>query len=213
MSEIIQGSPEWHALRLGNATGSNFDACLAKGKGLAEATTRRNYRIRLALERITGKSHESGFKSTHMDTGTEREPFARMAYEGQTGAIVEEVPYIPHKFLRAGVSPDGLVGSDGMVEIKCPSPAVHWEYLQLDGQPPSEYRAQIMGQMWVTGRQWVDFVSYSPDFPDALQLRVTRVVRDEAYITTLENEVSRFLADVEATVREIDLLALARGAA
>ena len=212
MSEIIQGTDEWKALRLGNATGSNFDACMAKGKGSAEAATRRNYRIRLALERITGKSHESTFKSAAMDTGTEREPFARMAYESHTGYIVKEVPYIAHKFLRAGVSPDGLIDDGGMVEFKCPTPAVHWEYLGLVDQPPSEYRAQVMGQLWVSGRKWVDFASYNPDFPEALQLHVVRVYRDEAYIQTLENEVSKFLADVEATVREISALELARGA-
>lgn len=210
MSDVIQGSDEWLQLRCGRATGSNFDACMAKGKGNAEATTRRNYRVRLALEQITQKVMESGFKSSAMDQGTEREPFARMGYEARTGHIVEEVAFVPHRFLMAGVSPDGLVGEHGMVEFKCPTPAVHWEYLQLNGEPPSEYKAQVMGQMWVTGRKWCDFVSYNPDFPEELQMHVVRVMRDEAYIAQLDADVTKFLRDVTDTVAEIRLLASQR---
>lgn len=210
MSDVIQGTAEWLQLRCGRATGSNFDACLAKGKGGAEATTRRNYRVRLALEQITGKVMESGFKSSAMDQGTEREPYARMGYESRTGHIVQEVAFVPHSFLMAGVSPDGLVGEQGMVEFKCPTPAVHWEYLQLTGEPPSEYKAQVMGQMWVTGRKWCDFVSYNPDFPEELQLHVVRVARDKFYIAQLDAEVTLFLRDVTKTVSEIRALASQR---
>ena len=209
-NEIIQGSEAWFRLRIGRATGSNFDACLAKGKGSAEAATRRQYRVRLAIERITGKVMESGFKSAAMNQGTEREPFARMGYEAQTGHIVKEVSFVPHEFLMAGVSPDGLIDDDGMVEFKCPTPAVHWDYLQLSGKAPSEYQAQVMGQLWVTGRKWVDFVSYNPEFPESLQLHIVRVERDEAYIQAMDAEISRFLAEVNLTVKEIKELAEAR---
>lgn len=209
MSEIIQGSEAWFALRLGRATGSNFDAVLSKGKAGAEAVGRRNYRIRLALERKTGKVLEHGFKSQAMQDGNEREPFARMGYEARTGNFVKEVSFVPHKFLQAGVSPDGMVNDDGLVEIKCPTQAVHWEYLQLN-DCPSEYKAQVQGQLWVTGRQWCDFVSYNPDFPEELQLHVVRVLRDEPYIKNLEAEVSRFLAEVTVTIKEIEALAAER---
>ena len=213
MSEaIIQGSPEWFALRAGRATGSNFDAVLAQGKGSAEATTRAQYRVRLAIERITGKVMESGYKNSAMQHGTDTEPLARMAYEEKTGNIVEEVAFVQHEYLMAGVSPDGLIGSNGMIEIKCPTPAVHWEYLQLTDKPPAAYKAQVYGQLWVAKREWCDFVSYSPDFPEPLQLHIFRVYRDEKYIKTLADGVAKFLYDVEKTVKEMRELAEQRAA-
>lgn len=201
--QIQQGTPEWFALRLGKATGSNFDACLAKGKGTAEATTRRNYRVKLALERLNGAVISSNFKSAAMEQGTEREPYARLAYENATGRLVEEVPFVPHKFLMAGVSPDGLVGDDGLLEIKCPSPATHWEYLKLTTEPPAEYKWQVYGQMLVTGRKWCDFASYSSEFPPELQLHVVRVNWDDAVISELDAGLSKFLHDVDTTLREM----------
>lgn len=205
-NEIVQGSPEWFMQRLGCATGSNFDACLAQGKGTAEAATRAQYRVRLAVERITGKVMESGFKSAAMDHGTEHEPFARMLYEARTGNFVEEVSFIRHEFLMAGVSPDGLVGDKGMTEFKCPSPAVHMGYLTLVDKPPAAYKWQVYGQMWVTKRDWVDFASYNPLFPESLQLHIVRVYRDEALINELADGVTKFLYDVEKTVKEIQQL-------
>lgn len=208
MDGVIQGTAEWLELRRGRATGSNFKACMAKvDKG--EAITRRNYRVRLALERLTGKVMESDLKSFPMDQGKEREPFARMALEAKQGYIVEEVSFIPHRFLQAGVSPDGLIGDSGMAEFKCPTAAVHWDYLQLTSMP-AEYKAQVMGQLWVANRAWCDFASFSPDFPEPLQLHVIRVYRDEDYIQKLENDVTKFLADVDATVEDMKALALSR---
>lgn len=208
--EIIQGTDAWFAQRLGRATGSNFDACLAQGKGNAEAATRAQYRVRLAVERLTGKVMESGFKSSAMNHGTETEPFARMAYEAATGYMVQETSFIQHDFLMAGVSPDGLVVEDGMVEIKCPTPAVHWEYLKLVSEPPAAYKWQVYGQMWVTKRKWVDFVSFNPDFPEPLQLHVVRVHRNDAIIQELNSGVTKFLYDVDATVVEMKAMAAAR---
>lgn len=210
--QVIQGTDEWLALRLGHATGSNLDACLAQGKGSAEAATRAQYRVRLAVERMTGKVMEHGFKSAAMQHGTDQEPFARMAYEERTGNIVEEMAFIKHDYLMAGVSPDGLVGAVGMVEFKCPSPAVHWEYLQLTDRPPSTYKAQVYGQLWISKREWCDFVSYNPDFPESLQLHIVRVYRDEAYINELAAGVTKFLYDVEKTVKEMKALAEQRAA-
>lgn len=210
--EIIQGTPEWFAQRLGCATGSEFDTCLAQGKGSAEASTRAQYRTRLAVERLTGKVAKSGFKSPAMDRGTETEPFARMAYEARTGFIVQETSFVRHDFLMAGVSPDGLINADGMVEIKCPTPAVHWEYLKLVSEPPAVYKWQVYGQMWVTQRKWVDFVSFNPDFPEPLQLHVVRVHRDESIIQELNAGVTKFLYDVDNTFKEMKALAEARSA-
>lgn len=207
---IEQGSAEWFELRRGLATGSHFAEVMAEGKGKQEAVTRRNYRMKLALEIVTGKvlSNVYGFSSNkHTERGKELEPIARMKYESLTGAMVEEVDFIKHKYLAAGVSPDGLVDADGMVEFKCPIPAVHWDYLQLDGQPPAEYKWQVYGEMWVAERRWNDFVSYCEDMPEELQLHVTRVHWDDKIIAELEAGVSKFMAEVRVTVNEIKDLA------
>lgn len=205
---IEQGSEAWFELRRGLATGSHFADVMAQGRGGAESTTRRNYRMRLALEIVTGKLLESTFKgNAHTERGHEREPFARMAYESITGNIVTEVPFIKHKYLECGVSPDGLVGDDGMTEFKCPIPAIHWDYLQLKDQPPAEYKWQVYGEMWVADRQWNDFVSYCEEMPEPLQTHIVRVKRDDKIIAELEAGVSKFLAEVRVTVKEIQELA------
>ncbi len=210
---IEQGSPEWFELRRGLATGSHFADVMAQGKGGAESTMRRNYRMRLALEIVTCKVISDGFTGNkHTERGKELEPYARMAYESITGAIVQEVDFVKHKFLSAGVSPDGLVGDDGMVEFKCPIPAIHWEYLQLKGQPPAEYKWQVYGEMWVTGRRWNDFVSYCEDMPNSLQTYINRVHWDDKIIAELDAGVSKFLAEVSVTVKEIHKLAKERAA-
>jgi hypothetical protein len=212
MSDIIeQGSQEWFELRRGLATGSHFSEVMAEGKGKQEAVTRRNYRMKLALEIVTGKvlSNVYGFSSNkHTERGKELEPIARMLYESITGNIVDEVDFIKHKYLAAGVSPDGLVGDDGMVEFKCPIPAVHWDYMSLpEGTPPSEYKWQVYGEMWVTGRRWNDFVSYCEDMPESLQTHINRIEWDDKIIAELEAGVSKFLAEVRVTVKEIQELA------
>lgn len=191
-----QRSPEWFAARLGKATASNFADVLAKLKSGGEAAGRRNYRARLVVERLTGKPLDS-FSSPAMQQGVDREPLARLAYEAETGNVVEEVGFIEHPKLQAGASPDGLVDAAGCLEIKCPTLATHLDYLKLDGEPP-EYTAQIQGQLWICGRDWCDFVSFNPDFPEHLQLIVRRIQRDEAYIAKLAGEVAQFLDEVEA---------------
>lgn len=215
MSEIIeQGSAEWFELRRGLATGSHFADVMAAGRGGAESTGRRNYRMRLALEIVTGKVAKSSFSgNAHTERGKELEPFARMAYESITGHIVEEVPFIKHKYLGCGVSPDGLVSTDGMVEFKCPIPSIHWEYMNLpSGTPPAEYKWQVYGEMWVAERKWNDFVSYCEDMPESLQTHITRVHADDKIIAELEAGVSKFLADVRVTVKEIQELATQKAA-
>lgn len=206
---FAQGSDEWLAARLGLATASCFDAILAKGKGSDEAVKRRDYRLRLVVERLTGKGVE-GFKSAAMQQGTEREPLARAAYESRTGAFVESVGMIRHDELEAAASPDGLIDKDGGVEIKCPELAAHLEYLRLPANTaPSKYIAQIQGQMWIAERQWIDFASFNPDFPENLQLAVRRVRRDEKYIAQLEFMVRAFLGEVAQEEAELRAMPLA----
>ena len=191
--DCAQGTPEWFAARCGIATASGFSDILATIKS-GEAAARRNYRARLVVERLTGKTVET-FKTAAMRQGTEREPAARATYEAQTGAWVNEVGFCRHDDLEAGASPDGLIGEDGGLEIKCPELATHLGYLRMDGIP-SEYVAQVQGCLWITGRDWWDFASYSPDFPERLQLVVRRVHRDEQYIGRLAVAVEAFMAEV-----------------
>lgn len=194
-----QGTDEWKQARVGVPSGSKFADIMAKGSGATRAT----YLTALALERIT-KVRED-FKTTFaMEQGTEREPFARSAYEAHTGQFVTEIGFCMHDTLMVGVSPDGLVGKAGMTEYKCPMPKTHLEYLRLDpGKCPTAYRWQVQGQLWVAEREWCDFVSYNPDFPENAQMVIRRVVRDEIAIAELESEVVKFLEDIEREIRFI----------
>jgi hypothetical protein len=192
-----QGSAEWLAARCGVASASRFGTVMATIK-TGEAAERRNYKTDLIVERLTGRPLD-GFQTAAMKQGIEREPFARMAYEAHTGHIVQEVGFCRLEDIEAGASPDGLIVEDGGLEIKCPERSAHLRYLQQEAEPP-EYTWQIQGGMWVTGRQWWDFASYNPDFPERLQLIVRRIKRDEAAIKKLEAEVRRFLAEVDAEV-------------
>lgn len=200
-----QNTPEWRAARCGIATASEFAAILSKGRSGDEATGRRNYRARLAVERLTGRPVENGFTSAATRQGHEREPVARLAYEFR-GDIVSDVGFCQHDELLCGSSPDGLVGDSGGVELKCPELSAHIAYWRRADEPP-EYRAQIQGNLWITGREWWDFVSFNPDFPEPLQLLVRRVYRDDAYIAQLDLAVRLFLDEVEAEVEQLQRLA------
>ncbi len=204
---IEQGTPEWFAQRLGKVTASRVADIIAKTK-TGVAASRGNYLAQLVAERLTGQAAES-FKSGAMQHGTETEPMARMAYETETGQMVTEVAMIQHpKIEMAGASPDGLVGEDGLVEIKCPNTSTHIATLMAD-KAPSGYMAQMQWQMACTGRAWVDFVSFDPRMPEDMQLFIKRVPRDEKLIAEYEAEVIKFLAEVQETVEK--LIELRRG--
>ena len=192
---IEQGTPEWFAQRCGKVTASRVADIIAKTKTGA-AASRGNYMAQLVAERLTGQPAES-FKSTAMQFGTETEPMARMAYETQIGMLVDEVAMIPHPTIEmSGASPDGLVGHDGLVEIKCPNTSTHIETL-LDEKVPSKYVTQMMWQMACTGRAWCDFVSFDPRMPEDMQLFIKRVPRDNEKIASLETEVVKFLGELD----------------
>lgn len=204
---IEQGTPEWFAQRLGKVTASRVADIIAKTK-TGVAASRGNYLAQLVAERLTGQAADS-FKSGAMQHGTETEPMARMAYETETGQMVTEVAMIQHpKIEMAGASPDGLVGEDGLVEIKCPNTSTHIATLMAD-KAPSGYMAQMQWQMACTGRAWVDFVSFDPRMPEDMQLFIKRVPRDEKLIAEYEAEVIKFLAEVQETVDK--LIELRRG--
>lgn len=201
---IEQGTPEWFAQRLGKVTASRISDIIAKTKTGVSAS-RGNYLAQLVAERLTGQTADS-FKSGAMQHGTETEPQARMAYEAETGLMVSEVAMIEHPTIAmSGASPDGLVGEDGLVEIKCPNTSTHIATLLAD-KAPSGYIPQMQWQMACTGRQWVDFVSFDPRMPEDMQLFIKRVLRDNALIAEYEAEVVKFLAEVQETVDKLIVL-------
>lgn len=199
---LLQGSPEWFASRLGRVTASRVADVIAKTK-TGYSTSRENYCVELALERLTGNRQES-FSNDAMKWGTETEPLARAAYEARTGAIVDEVGMVAHPSIAmTGASPDGLIDADGLLEIKCPNSATHAETL-LSKKPEGKYITQMTWQMICTGRKWCDFASFDPRFPEHLQLFVTRIERDDEKCAELEAEVIGFLSDVDAMVDKLN---------
>ena len=209
--EIIQGTEAWMRMRAGKATASRFKDVLAKIKS-GEAATRRNYKTELVVQRLTNQIPES-YTNTAIQWGTDHEEEARLAYEEFSCNLVEEVSFIDHPELMAGCSPDGLIDLDGGLEIKNPyQTAIHIETLR-EGLP-SGHIAQIQGSMWITGRQWWDFVSYDCRLKDAgLALYVQRVERDEKYITTLAQEVADFLGEVDLMMADLQAISKLRDAA
>lgn len=204
--DVVQGTPEWHHARRGLATASCFQQIIAEARKKGEeSASRRTYRHKLALQRITGRIAPS-FESFATRQGVEREPAARLAYEVQTGDTVEQRGFCLHDVLEAGASPDGLIDADGGLEIKSPEPEAHYQVLRT-GLVPSQYLAQVQGCLWICGRVWWRFVSYSPDFPERLQLKVLHVKRDQAYIDRLAGEVTVFLQEVREEVAELERLA------
>ena len=191
---IEQGSPEWFAQRLGKVTASRVADVIAKTK-TGYSASRENYMAQLICERMTGQKQES-YTNAAMEWGTETEPLARAAYEAFKDVLVDEVGIIDHPFIpTSAASPDGLISDDGMVEIKCPNTATHFDTL-LNGKMPSKYMPQVQWQMACANRLWVDFVSFDPRVPEELQLFVVRVDRDQEYIDQMEVEVRQFLSEV-----------------
>jgi putative phage-type endonuclease len=196
---IEQGTPEWHELRRGKVTASRVADILAKTKTGASAS-RQNYLIELALQRTT-KAIEPSYTNAAMEWGTATEPQARVAYEVNTSNFVDQVPFIDHPTIEGfGCSPDGLVGADGLLEIKCPNSATHWEYYKAK-EPPKKYFIQMQAQMSVTGAKWCDFVSFDPRMPERSQILIVNVPRDPEFIVYMEAEIKIFLDEVAAEVK------------
>ena len=196
---IEQGTPEWLELRRGKVTASRVADILAKTK-TGTSVSRQNYLIELALQRIT-KTIEPSYTNSYMEWGTATEPQARVAYEVHTNNFVDQVPFIDHPTIQEfGCSPDGLVGADGLLEIKCPSSATHWEYFKAK-EPPKKYFIQMQAQMAVTGAKWCDFVSFDPRFPERSQLLIVNVPRDAEFILYMEAEIKQFLNEVSIEVK------------
>jgi putative phage-type endonuclease len=199
-----QRTEEWFSARLGKVTASRVADVVAKTKS-GYSASRANYMAQLVVERMTNKQAES-YSNAAMEWGTEQEPLARAAYEAEVGVLVDEVGMIDHPTVEmSGASPDGLVGEDGLVEIKCPTTATHIDTL-MGEEAPKKYYDQMQWQMACTGRKWCDFVSFDPRMPEGLQLFVKRVERNDEYIAMLESEVATFLQEVSDKVNKLKSL-------
>lgn len=201
MSE--QRTPEWFAERLGKITASRIADVVGKTKSGSYGAARKNYMAELLCQRLTGQQEEK-FTSAAMQHGTDTEPAARAMYMLETGEDVTETGFIPHPSIAmSGASPDGLVGEDGLIEIKCPNTATHLEFLQ-SRKPKHEYLLQMQWQMACTGRQWCDFVSYDDRLPEKMAYRCIRIPRDDKLIAELEEEAIKFLTELDKTVRQLE---------
>jgi putative phage-type endonuclease len=196
---IIQRTDDWYTARLGKATASRFADVMASIRS-GEAASVKNYRAELVAERLTGKKYSEltgrDFTSFEMQWGTDNEPLARLHYSLRSHNEVEECGFFEHESLAAGASPDGLIGEDGTIEIKCPNTATHIETLRT-GKVPNHYYPQVQGQLWITGRRWADFVSFDPRLPDNANIIIIHVPRDDAYIATLEAKIRLFMEGVD----------------
>lgn len=198
---IVQGSPEWLALRVGKVTASRVADVIARTK-TGWGASRANYQAELIIERLTGCSTPS-FTNAAMQWGTDQEPYARQAYSLAHGVDVFECAFVTHPEIHmSGASPDGLVGDDGLLEVKCPQSATHLETL-LTGEVPAKYVTQMQWQMACTGRSWCDFASFDPRMPEPMRLFVKRVPRDHSMLVGLESDVTDFLRELDAKVSEL----------
>lgn len=191
-----QGTPEWHAARCGVVTASVFDAVMAQGRGGAPSETRKKLMFQLAAEIITGEHVPTWTGNQHTERGHKMEDQVRALYESTSDAECRQVGFIRRG--RIGCSPDTLVGDDGLLEIKTKLPHLQIAAV-LSGTLPSEHKAQVQGQLLVTGRQWCDFRSYWPGLP---QLKV-RVHRDLAYLSTLNQALQDFIRELDHLVAKI----------
>ncbi len=193
--ECEQGTPDWLAARLGKVTASCFGKAIAGGRG----KTRKTYMIQLIAERLANEVQET-YTNTIMQRGSDLEPYARDYYAQLNNCTVEQIGFIEHD-ADTGASPDGLIGANGMIEIKCPNSTTHIETL-LMCKMPTAHKPQVQGQLWVAERQWADFVSFDPRIKQK-PFFCQRIYRDEEYIKELENKISVFIAQMYDMIQKL----------
>jgi len=199
---MLQQTDEWWDAKRGKVGSSHIADILAKGRGGKPSATRNQYMAKLLIERLTGETEETK-PNAAMQNGIEQEPFARAAYEAERGVDVVQVGFIESQILPSfGASPDGLIGDDGLIEIKCPSHGVHLEYLR-SRVVPRNYLLQMHGQMMCTDRVWCDWVSYDKAFPPHLRLLIIRVERDDALCEEIAHEVKVFNIELDELEKEM----------
>lgn len=207
---VEQGSPEWFAQRLGRITASNFGALmtLPRSKKDREAglisETARTYLVKKVSEVLTGMSKE--FTTQSMEWGSETEDEARKIYELENMVEVKQIGFaILESNPIVGGSPDGLVGDDGIIEIKCPDSNTFTGYL-LGDSIVKGYMAQIQGNLWILDRSWCDFIVYDPRvIREDLRIHIMRVDRDDEYISKIAQAVDRALINYGAMLNKLGL--------
>lgn len=187
--DLDQGSEEWFSARLGVPTASRFKDIVTPAKGEKSASYK-GYMYELIAERLT-KEREGFFKSEWMERGNEIEPLARASYEFINDVEVKQIGMIFNDDMTIGISPDGLIGDNGGLEIKCPKPSTVVKYM-LDGGLPLEYKPQVMGSLWISEREWWDFLAFHPSM-DFYQIRV---YRDEDYIKKMNQHITDFVDEL-----------------
>jgi YqaJ-like viral recombinase domain len=210
---VQQRTAEWYQARSGRVTGSRAADVVARLKSGGEAAARRDYRTQLTIERITGLPLDTGngYVSTDMRIGIEREAEALRQYEARCGVLVTPCAFVAQG-TELGVSPDGLVGSDGIVETKAPKPATQLSYLKAatnsrEGfQLPPDYGPQVAHSLHVTGRAWCDFVSYCPEWPYPLDLFVVRVENGTPAVAHYVAQLEAFLVELQSEVATVTAL-------
>lgn len=202
IEELQQQTSEWYEMRKGMCTGSRVADVVTKLKNGKYSAGRQNYLMEVVCARLTGHMPEH-FVSAAMEWGVQQEPFARAAYELEMDLMVETVGFAIHPIIPYfGASPDGLIASDGSIEIKCPTSDTHLRWI-MDGVVPEEYIPQMKAVMACSERQWCDFVSFDPRMPKDLQLFVRRLDRDEPMVKEMEEEVEKFLGEVDGMIEVI----------
>ncbi len=199
-----QRSPEWFAARAGRLTGSRAADMLATIKS-GEAAARRDYRMQLITERLTGQPQDDGgFVNAAMQRGVELEPKARLAYESLTGNVVIQTGFLSHLDFMAGCSLDGHIDCfKGILELKVPKSSTHLRYWRGPSSLPTEYVPQVTHNLWVTGAEWCDFLSFDDRFPADLQTFLVRVKREDVDIAGYEKKALAFLEEIDAEVNAI----------
>ena len=190
IKDMVQGSAEWHAMRLGKVTASNMKNVMSNGRGSALSKMSETYMMDLIAERLTGES-KPFFENDAMRWGTETEPQARAMFEIQEGVEVEEVAFIEYDDYT-GVSPDGLIGEFGLIEIKCPNTSTQIKRALSDDYA-ADYKDQIQMQLWVSGRQYCYFLSFDPRLDCAAGYLLQKVERDEEYIKKMAEKTTAFV--------------------
>ena len=203
--DIVQGSPEWMALRVGKIGGSRVADLLTEGRSGAESLTRRKYKNELIRERLTGRKLDT-YKTPAMQRGIDLEPMARAWYEVKYNTFVDQVAIVLHPSIEgAQCSPDGLVeATNSLIEIKIPNPENHLDNILTGGKQLEQYYDQVQWQLaCMPEKEFCDLVSYDPEMPDHLQGFVKRIYRDDEYINNMQNAVIAFLSEIETIVNNL----------
>jgi hypothetical protein len=206
--ELIQGTPEWYAVRCGDITASCFGKLSGSGRsGGGFTQTAITYMTQVLAERLTGVPQDE-IQSKYLDHGIKHEPTARQLYQWHLSSRVElkQVGYVKHPTIQnCGGSPDCLVGTEGVLEIKCPYTVhTHLANIENDGTADRDYIWQMQGNLWITGRKWCDFVSFHPYVPEPLRFHVVRYERDEDVIDEISERITRALEQVAIRVKNIE---------